>query len=917
MATALSGRPPNNRKGRILGIIDAIHDAVGPPKQAAADRRTVEKTWKLMDKVVRLCQNPRLQLKNSPPYILDILPDAYQHLRLILCKYEESQRLVQLSENDYFKVYIDSLMKKSKRAIRLFKEAKERMYEEQSQDRRNLTKLSLIFSHMLAEIKAIFPGGQFQGDTFRITKADAADFWRRSFGEKTIVPWKMFRQCLHDVHPISSGLEAMALKSTIDLTCNDYISVFEFDIFTRLFQPWGSILRNWNFLAVTHPGYMAFLTYDEVKARLQKYINKPGSYIFRLSCTRLGQWAIGYVTSDGNILQTIPHNKPLFQALIDGCREGFYLFPDGRSYNPDLTGLCEPTPHDHIKVTQEQYELYCEMGSTFQLCKICAENDKDVKIEPCGHLMCTSCLTSWQDSDGQGCPFCRCEIKGTEPIIVDPFDPRNVGSKCFLMDHFNSPMLDLDDDDDREESLVIDHIRKVIHGYDSSVQDFPRSMDIQNSPIMSPNSSPVCERRKTAADHMGPHLNIPPVPPRLDLIRSPAASPTGSPKSSPGMSRKQDKPLPAPPPPQRDPPPPPPPERPPHNAQEARAAWLVPPSSGLPQNPRAPLEAWSPKDSTPLSDSRVTAADRSPKLAHAAPAHINGRPLSCGAAELGLNRTSHRPNTQSECSKPFINGLLPGDEYDVPPPRHSPPLVDHNQRHTNPFTNPRNLTDRLEDEYQIPSSHPVCITQPPICVPFRNRAVENGASDLSTDIKKPKPPEHASPMEDIFNSIPPSQPPPPPPIRNSFTESSSSSPFPRPARPSSGHDHFLLSADTFIDALNNSAPNPPVRRQTAENKTPFRAPQDYDQLPPTSVAGDCFRAPERPPKPLPRIIPPDIHRRPHESSRENVDGKIAKLMGEGYSFEDVKRALMIAQNKVDVARNILREFALVAPRQGL
>lgn len=29
-----------------------------------------------------------------------------------------------------------------------------------------------------------------------------------------------------------------------------------------------------------------------------------------------------------------------------------YLFPDGRSYNPDLTDLCQPTPHDHIKVTQ-------------------------------------------------------------------------------------------------------------------------------------------------------------------------------------------------------------------------------------------------------------------------------------------------------------------------------------------------------------------------------------------------------------------------------------------------------------------------------------------------------------------------------------------------------------------------------------
>ena len=133
---------------------------------------------------------------------------------------------------------------------------------------------------MLSELKAIFPGGLFGGDTFRITKSDAADFWRISFGERTIVPWKLFRLTLNEVHPISSGLEAMALKSTIDLTCNDYISNFEFDVFTRfvspsrppecshffprLFQPWGTLLRNWQILAVTHPGYVAFLTYDEV-----------------------------------------------------------------------------------------------------------------------------------------------------------------------------------------------------------------------------------------------------------------------------------------------------------------------------------------------------------------------------------------------------------------------------------------------------------------------------------------------------------------------------------------------------------------------------------------------------------------------------------------------------------------------------
>lgn len=46
------------------------------------------------------------------------------------------------------------------------------------------------------------------------------------------------------------------------------------------------------------------------------------------------------------------------------------------------------------------------LGSTFQLCKICAENDKDIRIEPCGHLLCTPCLTSWQvDSEGQVISF--------------------------------------------------------------------------------------------------------------------------------------------------------------------------------------------------------------------------------------------------------------------------------------------------------------------------------------------------------------------------------------------------------------------------------------------------------------------------------------------------------------------------------
>lgn len=58
---------------------------------------------------------------------------------------------------------------------------------------------------------------------------------------RCIVHWSQFKEQLQSVHAFEEGMESMALKSTIDLTCNDHISVFEFDIFTRLFQ----VQANW------------------------------------------------------------------------------------------------------------------------------------------------------------------------------------------------------------------------------------------------------------------------------------------------------------------------------------------------------------------------------------------------------------------------------------------------------------------------------------------------------------------------------------------------------------------------------------------------------------------------------------------------------------------------------------------------
>lgn len=83
--------------------------------------------------VVHLCQNPRVALKNSPPYILDLLPDTYQHLRTVVSRYEGKMEI--LGENEYFRVVMENLTNKTKQTMSLFKEAKEKMYEENSQPR--------------------------------------------------------------------------------------------------------------------------------------------------------------------------------------------------------------------------------------------------------------------------------------------------------------------------------------------------------------------------------------------------------------------------------------------------------------------------------------------------------------------------------------------------------------------------------------------------------------------------------------------------------------------------------------------------------------------------------------------------------------------------------------------------------------
>ena len=166
-------------------IQDTLSLAVTSTTRPVIDKKTFEKAWRQLDKVGKLCQNSRLNLKNSPPFMLDILPDTYQHLKSILQYYEDKFHV--LNDCEYFKIYLENLDRKCKAVLKLFRDNRERMFDERDISRRKLTKLSLIFSHMLADLKAIFPDGIYIGSNFKINKADATEFWNKNFGPRYIL----------------------------------------------------------------------------------------------------------------------------------------------------------------------------------------------------------------------------------------------------------------------------------------------------------------------------------------------------------------------------------------------------------------------------------------------------------------------------------------------------------------------------------------------------------------------------------------------------------------------------------------------------------------------------------------------------------------------------------------------------------
>lgn len=89
---------------------------------------------------------------------------------------------------------------------------------------------------------------------------------------------------------------------------------------------------------------------------------------------------------------------------------------------------------------------------------------------------------------------------------------------------------------------------------------------------------------------------------------------------------------------------------------------------------------------------------------------------------------------------------------------------------------------------------------------------------------------------------------------------------------------------------------------------------------------EAIEAPERPPKPLPRRINSERRHSPVPpvptppgggasggggEANPQISSEIEHLMSQGYSYQDIQKALMIAQNNMEMAKNILREFVSI------
>lgn len=114
----------------------ATADSETSPPLSSADLSLVHKALKQLEKLHKLCTDPQLGLRNSPPYLPDLMSETSALLVQVWEPYSGCMAAggpgPRGDEAKYLRIHIRNLLDKANRAVLLFRQGRERIFEETS-----------------------------------------------------------------------------------------------------------------------------------------------------------------------------------------------------------------------------------------------------------------------------------------------------------------------------------------------------------------------------------------------------------------------------------------------------------------------------------------------------------------------------------------------------------------------------------------------------------------------------------------------------------------------------------------------------------------------------------------------------------------------------------------------------------------
>ncbi|PAA81971.1 hypothetical protein BOX15_Mlig011770g1, partial [Macrostomum lignano] len=416
--------------------------------------KTIEKTvLKNFDSICLQLNKPELKSQRQPN-LLATIPKLSQLLRDIWNRGEELGD--DLSGNNYWRTMLRTLTDQSCDLSCLVREHAKEIEKPGTQASQQYFQWSLSLFCIQLELEAMFPNRRYS--TYKIEcSAAAADWWKRHFGRSDLVTWHDFQFALSKRFNIKSLAEAYDLKQEVNITGSDHVSAYEFDVFARLFAPWGDqTIDLWRTIVKDHPAFVR-LRFREVKSLLRG--QRPYSYLFRRSTNTPSVWSIGYINDAGAVTQIlVKPDKTIVEALTECTELGFLLFPAGKDtcFAPSLEAFRQVSVEDlQLKKQQKRQsklqkqqdkqpdEIYV-VAPELQ-CSLCSQRSDEVtSMESCEHILCDICFDRFVQPKLYDLGSSRGSLKLFCPVCLgvnDAASPVKEVDLICLDDEFQAPVV--------------------------------------------------------------------------------------------------------------------------------------------------------------------------------------------------------------------------------------------------------------------------------------------------------------------------------------------------------------------------------------------------------------------------------------------------------------------------------------------